>query len=461
MGACLGVLPIVFLAITMVPFVGVGVVAEAQSTRYDVENSLQFNSASSRYLSKNFWAVGSTTKWTFSAWVKKDSNGSFITIFSADIDTSNYSIFRFTSGNAIEFIAGGSGGSADKITTATYTSTSAWYHVVLAVDTSQATAADRNRIYVNGTEVTSFSTNTNLSQNSGTFVTDNSNGSGTNVTHYIGRWGQGNYFDGLMADVTLVDGQQLTPSDFGYDDGGTWRPKDFAATSTTANNPYGTNGFRLDFSDRSNLGKDRSGRGNNFTLNSIGSAQQSTTTPALFSRGSATTTTPSGETFITGDVFFATSTSIAYNLSKGAGSFVIDHPLDPLNKLLYHSFVESPDMKNIYTGTTVLDERGVGRIELPGYFLALNKDFRYLGSPMGEAMPNLYVSKEVRRKWFFWGVPVFKISGGAPNGKISWQITGIRQDPYAMKNPIRVEVEKGPDEMVDKGELLYPGLYQQ
>lgn len=432
--------------------------AEAQSSRYDIENSLQFNSASSRYLSKNFWAVGSTTKWTFSAWVKRDRTAAQEALLIAYEHGTDYTFFGFRSDDKL-WLQGFGSASADKRTTATYTSTSAWYHIVLAVDTSQGTAANRNRLYVNGTEVTSFSTDTNFGSSAYTHVTDNNDNAGNSIIHTIGGSSLGSTFDGLMADVILVDGQQLTPSAFGYDDSGTWRPKDFAATSTTANNPYGTNGFRLDFSDRSNLGKDRSGRGNNFTLNNMGSAQQSTTTPAVYSRGSATSTNPSGELFITGDVFFATSTSITYNLSKGAGSFVIDHVLDPLNKLLYHSFVESPDMKNIYTGVTELDAGGSATIELPSYFLALNRDFRYLGSPMGGAMPNLHVSKEVKRKWIFWGTPVFTISGGTPSGKISWQITGIRQDPYAKKNPIRTEVEKGPDEMVDKGEYLHPELY--
>lgn len=450
--------------------VGPGV-AEAQSNRYDVENALQFNSASNRYLSKNFWTVGSTTKWTFSVWVKRDSTGSYNTILAAVVGSTQFTSAFCTSG------CNGSGGTANRLnvqyypgsyqkillTNNTFTSTSDWYHIVIAADTSQATESDRLRVYVNGTEQTYVYNYGTVVQNSELVVTDNNNGSGTNVTHYIGSIAGSNSFDGLMTDVILVDGQQLTPSAFGYDDGGVWRPKDFAsATGTTANNPYGTNGFRLDFSDRSNLGKDRSGRANHFSLNNLGSAQQiSTTTPQVTTRFGAASTTPSGELFISGDVLFGTSTSVFYNLSKGAGSFVIDHVLDPLNKLLYHSFVESPDMKNIYDGVTQLDENGGALIELPSYFLALNRDFRYLGSPMGEPMPNLHISKEVKRKWFFWGVPVFKISGGVPSGKISWQITGIRQDPFARENPIRTEVEKGPNEMVDKGEYLHPELYNK
>ena len=170
---------------------------------------------------------------------------------------------------------------------------------------------------------------------------------------------------------------------------------------------------------------------------------------------------PSGETIITDSLTIRGNLSIVYNLSKGSGSFVIDHPLDPLNKLLYHFFVESPDMKNIYDGVAELDGNGEAVIELPGYFLALNSDFRYLATAMGQPMPNLHLKKEVRPRWWGWfGTPVFKISGGAPNGKVSWQVTGVRKDLFAKENPIRVEVEKGPNEMVEKGEYLYPELYK-
>ncbi len=428
--------------------------------RYDIENSLQFNSASSHYLSKQFWNVGSTTRWTFSAWVKKDSNATGSDFMSAGVDSSNYTSFGFDSNNKFHFDHQVSGGAleAQKITTATYTSTTDWYHVVLAVDTTHATAANRSRVYINGTEVTSFSTDTNIPQNTQTFITDNNNNSGSNVTHAIGSFitGAASFMNGLMADVILVDGQQLNPYYFGrIDSNGSWVPIDYTGVTGGTNGPYGTNGFRLDFSDTSRLGKDRSGRQNDWTLNNIGSAQQSATTPKATTRFAANNFLPSGELFINGAIFVNGGMSVAYNLSKGAGSFVIDHVLDPMNKLLYHSFVESPDMKNIYDGVVQLNASGEATIELPKYFMALNKDFRYLGSPIGEPMPNLHLAVEVRRKWWFWGTPIFKIAGGVPSGKISWQVTGIRQDPFAKKNPIRTEVEKGPNELVDKGECLH------
>lgn len=125
--------------------------------------------------------------------------------------------------------------------------------------------------------------------------------------------------------------------------------------------------------------------------------------------------------------------------------------------LLYHSFLESPDVKNLYDGIATLDERGEAVIKLPRYFTALNKEFRYLATPIGEPMPNLHLDKEVHR-WFFglFGRPVFKITGGAPDGRVSWQITGIRHDPYIRANPIINEVEKGPSAPVRKGECIHP-----
>lgn len=146
-------------------------------------------------------------------------------------------------------------------------------------------------------------------------------------------------------------------------------------------------------------------------------------------------------------------------LSKGSGTFVIDHPLDPKNKLLYHSFVESPDVMNIYDGIAQLDEKGSATIELPAYFMALNKDFRYLATAVGKPMPNLHLSSEVKKRYLILGTPVMQIAGGAPNGRVSWQVTGIRHDPFILANPIATEVEKGPGQLVEKGQYLFPEYY--
>src|ERR671920_734424 len=149
---------------------------------------------------------------------------------------------------------------------------------------------------------------------------------------------------------------------------------------------------------------------------------------------------------------------ITGNLEKGGGSFKIDHPLDPANKYLYHSFVESPDMKNVYDGVVVLDNKGKAEIELPDWFGILNKDFRYQLTAIGAPGPNLYIAEEIsdmatttnkyssskrsssnkNNKNKNKNNSRFKIAGGSSGMKVSWQVTGIRKDPWANANRIQV-----------------------
>ncbi len=137
-------------------------------------------------------------------------------------------------------------------------------------------------------------------------------------------------------------------------------------------------------------------------------------------------------------------------LSKSSGSFEIDHPLDPENKYLYHSFVESPDMMNVYNGNIILDNNGEAVVQLPLYFEALNMEFRYQLTCIGGYAP-VYISEEISDNRF-------KISGGNIGLKVSWQVTGIRHDPYAEQNRIKVEVDKPADE---KGTYLHYKEYKQ
>ncbi len=153
--------------------------------------------------------------------------------------------------------------------------------------------------------------------------------------------------------------------------------------------------------------------------------------------------------------------SVLGALSKGSGTFVIDDPLDPKNKLLYHSFVESPDVMNVYDGIVVLDQSGSATIVLPDYFTALNKDFQYLATPIGASMPNLHLSAEVHHTWLGLGRIEISVAGGAPGKKISWQVTGVRHDPFIEANLIVPEVEKGPDQLANKGEYLFPEYYEK
>jgi hypothetical protein len=136
---------------------------------------------------------------------------------------------------------------------------------------------------------------------------------------------------------------------------------------------------------------------------------------------------------------------VAGTLSKSAGSFVIDHPLDPENKWLSHSFVESPDMMNVYNGVAVCDATGEVSVQLPVWFDRLNRDFRYQLTPIGDAAPSLHVKSKIAGN-------AFRIGGGTPGLEVSWQVTGIRQDDYAKEHPIVVEEPKAAHE---KGTRLF------
>lgn len=149
-----------------------------------------------------------------------------------------------------------------------------------------------------------------------------------------------------------------------------------------------------------------------------------------------------GRVRVQGDV------QIIGSISKGSGTFKIDHPLDPENKFLYHSFVESPEMKNIYDGVVSLDVNGNATVRLPEYFEALNRDFRYQLTCIGGFAP-VFIAKEVSDNQF-------QIAGGSPGLKVSWTVTGIRKDPYANANRVVPEVMKSQEE---RGLYLYPEAY--
>jgi hypothetical protein len=138
------------------------------------------------------------------------------------------------------------------------------------------------------------------------------------------------------------------------------------------------------------------------------------------------------------------------NLGKSSGSFQIDHPVEPGKKYLSHSFVESPDMMNVYNGNVTLDSKGKATVRMPVYFEALNRDFRYQLTCIGSYAP-VYVSREMKGN-------SFQIGGGKPGTKVSWQVTGIRHDVYADAHRVEVETDK-PAEQI--GYYLHPELFGQ
>lgn len=147
--------------------------------------------------------------------------------------------------------------------------------------------------------------------------------------------------------------------------------------------------------------------------------------------------------------YFSGNATVTGTLSKGGGSFKIDHPLDPENQYLYHSFVESPDMMNIYNGNVTLDATGAATVEMPDWFEALNRDFRYQLTAIGAPGPNLYVASEISGN-------TFTVAGGEPGMKVSWQVTGVRQDAFANANRIPVEESKPASE---RGKYIHPEVF--
>jgi hypothetical protein len=151
-----------------------------------------------------------------------------------------------------------------------------------------------------------------------------------------------------------------------------------------------------------------------------------------------------------GNGYYAGNLNVTGKLSKGSGSFKIDDPLDPANKYLSHSFVESPDMMNVYNGNITTDKHGLATVELPEYFDALNRDFRYQLTVMGQ-FAQAIVAREIAHNRFV-------IRTSKPGVKVSWQVTGIRQDAYANANRIPVEEDKPAGE---RGYYLHPEVFGQ
>ena len=236
-----------------------------------VANSCRFTNGSSDNLTLSGSSGGSTTKFTRSFWLKKsrlglqqylmDNSGTTQIFFKLNADDT-VTLGIFNSGAYSTELVGNANLMRDP---------SAWYHIVIAVDYTNATQAYRARIYINNSEVTSFSTSTRPGNTTTTFDTFNSS-----KTHYIsGNSGGSHCFGGYLAEVVHIDGQQLTPSSFAEtnSDSGIWVPKPITGLN------FGTKGFYLDFEDSSALGNDVSGNNLDYTANNLTSVDQSTDTP--------------------------------------------------------------------------------------------------------------------------------------------------------------------------------------
>ena len=228
---------------------------------FEVERSLRFNRADTTYLERTPSSDGNKRTWTFSAWIKRGQLTSLQTFFSAGTNNPDV-IVKFTPSDQFEVSRYGGSYQTQVTSTQLFRDPSAWYHLVAAVDTTQATASNRVKMYVNGTQITDFANSNYPSQN---YEYPEINDTG--FSNKIGKHGSSaQNFDGYMAEINFIDGLQLTPSSFAETnaDTGQWVP------INTSGLTFGTNGFRLKFADNSGttattLGKDSSGNGNNFT----------------------------------------------------------------------------------------------------------------------------------------------------------------------------------------------------
>jgi hypothetical protein len=237
---------------------------------YNVANSLRFNDDDLPRLTRTPSSSGNRRTFTISAWIKLGAvDTGTRNIFSAATNGSNYALFRMEN-HRIEYLMADGSVFGYLSTNRLFKDPSAWFHVVVAIDTTNATAGNRMRLYVNGVEETDFATDTNPSLNADTLMNH------TNE-HNVGMFlssSSGSAFDGYIAELVVVDGQQLDPTSFGEFDSNTgiWIPKDVSDLT------FGTNGFYLDFENSSTLGNDVSGNNHDFSSTNLATTDQSTDT---------------------------------------------------------------------------------------------------------------------------------------------------------------------------------------
>ena len=274
---------------------------------YDIDNSTKFEADNTERMYRAWGGGGGNDQtWTVSLWVKRTELGTLQHIWGAGVSGNDVLLVSFQTDNTLKFRSTKSG--ADDcvyVTNRVFRDTTAWMHIVVAVDTTAAiTAAPRLRIYINGVEETSFSTETDFAQNDNTL--HNANSSYMEIATAIG---EADRFCGYIAEVISISGSQLAPTTFGEFDGdsGIWIPKAYTGS-------FPQNSVYLEFKDSSSLGTDTSGNGQTFTLQNITAADQATDTPT--------------NNFATGNplLYFSTATTVsegATKIAKGANGWEI------------------------------------------------------------------------------------------------------------------------------------------
>ena len=240
------------------------------SSGFEVANSCRFNDDDSPKMEKD-WASGNTDRWTWSCWVKRCELGANNGLFAGAYDSDNRTDIKFDSSDRfrIESVTGNSN-TCNYVSTRVFRDVGAWYHFVVVWDTADGTAGDRIKLYVNGVEENTWTTESNPAQNLDSWMNTTSNSASARVGLC-----DGNYFDGYMAEMVFIDGSALAPTSFGEFDEDSptiWKPIDVSGLT------FGTNGFYLDFEDSSNLGNDANG-GTDLTETNLAAADSATDTP--------------------------------------------------------------------------------------------------------------------------------------------------------------------------------------
>jgi hypothetical protein len=244
---------------------------------YQIEQSCRFDSGSSSTLSKTWGSAASDgTKMSWSVWTKKASNGGSLQLISANDTYTGLLFLTNTASDQLYFqVERESNTSSPQaaVTNAQYRDNSGWYHILWTGDASQS-GADQQKIYVNGTRITSFSTDVLAARAMSSSDTFSITRNGKQASIGVRSYNNSNYYNGYMAEIICVDGQAKSPTDFGETKNGVWIPIDYSGT-------YGNNGYRLKFENASDLGNDSSGNNNDFTANNMGADHQVLDSPTF------------------------------------------------------------------------------------------------------------------------------------------------------------------------------------
>jgi hypothetical protein len=424
---------------------------------YEVANSVRFNDGSSDSLSRTPSSTGSQQIGTWSYWIKRADITAYGLLYSIQHSGEHFEIWIAgdVDDNTIE-IRNYNGSSYDMrlITNRKFRDVSAWYHIVVALDTTQGTDSNRIKLYINGVQETSFSTATYPSVNHN-FVF-----SQTSATKIGTRYNDSNFFDGYMAEVVFIDGQALDPTSFGEFDEDSptiWKPKDVSGLT------FGTNGFYLDFENSSALGNDVSGNDNDFTANNLAATDQSTDTctnnyatfnpldnyylSGTFSEGNLkvsidnnsteafTTSTigvSSGKWYMENKIITTSSGRLYSGVTYGTAKGTNDWPGGGSDQWFYRS--EDGKVYNegseAYTGATLADGDIVGiALDLDNHKLYFSKNgtFNNSGDPTSGSTGTGAIALDTGQTYFFavgesgdtavvssanFGSPSFSISSG-------------------------------------------------